>query len=64
MKTFTKLYKVLTIHDKDNKVIINKVQKDWTKRTFFSLENEKWEKLSNTMFARLYDAKKLAYKLI
>lgn len=64
MKTFKKLYKALTINNKDNSVIIYKVQKEWTKRTFFALENTNWEKLSSTMFARLYDAKKLALKLV
>ncbi len=64
MKTFKKLYKALTVTNKENSVIIYKVQKEWTQRTFFSLENTNWEKLSSTMFARLYDAKRLALKLV
>lgn len=66
MKTFKRLNKVLTVRNKweDKKLSIVKFQKNGTKRTFFSVENEKWERLTSTMFARMYDAKKLAYKCL
>jgi len=63
MKTFTKLYKAMTVSNKWDvkKINIYKFQKEGTKRYFFSIEDEAGNRLTNTMFARLYDAKRLAY---
>ena len=66
MKKFTRLHKVMTVRNKweDKKMSIVKFQKEWTKRVFFTVENAEWKRMTSTMFARMYDAKNLAYKLI
>ncbi len=61
MKTFTILNKVVTYNNKENNksVQVVKVIKDGTKRTFFAcMSNGKY--ISTTMFARQYDANRLA----
>ena len=59
MTTFTTINKVKTITKNNKTVTISKVQKDGTKRTFFKVESE-GKLIIRTMYARLYDAEKLA----
>ena len=66
MKKFLKLNKVSTLinKEKNKKINVLKFQKEWTKRFFFSLENEKWERLIRTMFARKYDAERRWFNIL
>lgn len=59
MKTFTKINWGVNLDFDHTLVNIEKVRKDWTKREFFRLRVE-GKSIYNTMFARLYDAKKIA----
>ena len=61
MKTFTILNKVVTYNNKQNNksVEIVKVIKDGTKRTFFACMSE-GKYITTTMFARQYDANRMA----
>jgi hypothetical protein len=61
MKTFTILNKVVTYNNKQNNksVEIVKVIKDGTKRTFFACMSE-GKYVTTTMFARQYDANRVA----
>ena len=44
----------------NKKAIVVKVIKEGTKRTFFSVQNEENKFITRTMFAREYDANRLA----
>jgi hypothetical protein len=61
MKTFTILNKVVTYNNKQNNksVVIVKVIKNGTKRTFFACMSE-GKYITTTMFARQYDANRVA----
>ena len=62
MSTFTVLNSK-TIYNNpttNKKAIVVKVIKEGTKRTFFSVQNEDKKFITRTMFAREYDANKLA----
>ena len=64
MKTFRVLNAKTTYKNPvtNKKAIVVKVIKEGTKRTFFSVQNEENEFVTRTMFAREYDANKLANK--
>jgi len=63
MKTFTKIRGWINIDFGHTIVNIEKVIKDGTKREFFRLRVN-WESIHSTMFARLYDAKRVAKLLM
>ena len=63
MKTFTKIAGGVNLDFGHTVVNIEKVRKDWTKREFFRLR-ENWKAIYSTMFARLYDAKRVAKIII
>jgi hypothetical protein len=62
MKTFTVLNSKTTFNNPNTnkKAIVVKVIKEGTKRTFFSVQNEDNKFITRTMFAREYDANRLA----
>jgi len=62
MKTFKILNSKTTYNNPitNKKAIVVKVVKEGTKRTFFSVQNEENKFITKTMFAREYDANKLA----
>ena len=62
MKVFTVINKKSTYKNTttNKKSIVVKVLKEGTKRTFFSVQNEQGQFITKTMFAREYDANKLA----
>ena len=61
MTTFTTLRKITNITNPNTKesVLISKVQKEGTKRTFFKIEKE-GRLITKTMFGRLWEAEKVA----
>lgn len=65
MKTFTKLNLVSKIKNSNTGEIVEiyKFRKDGTKREFFAPEFE-GKKLTSTLWARLYDAEKLAKQFL
>jgi hypothetical protein len=64
MKVFTILNSVVTYNNptSNKKAIVVKVIKEGTKRTFFSVQNAEGKYITTTMFARQYDANRLAKK--
>lgn len=61
MASFTTLKKTTNIKNPKTKesVLISKVQKDGTKRTFFKIEKE-GKLITRTMFVRLWEAERFA----
>lgn len=60
MKTFTILNKKTTFRNNEKTATVVKVIKDGTKRTFFGIQNNEGKYITTTLFAREYDANKLA----
>jgi hypothetical protein len=62
MSTFIVLNSKTTYNNPttNKKATVVKVVKEGTKRTFFSVQNEDKKFITRTMFAREYDANKLA----
>lgn len=63
MKTFTQIRGWVNLDFGHTIINIEKVRKDGTKREFFRLR-ENWKAIYSTMFARLYDAKRVARLII
>lgn len=61
MATFTTLRKITNITNPNTKesVLVSKVKKDGTKRTFFKIEKD-GKLIVRTMFVRLWEAEKVA----
>ena len=61
MASFTTLRKITNITNPNTKesVLVSKVQKDGTKRTFFKIEKD-GKLITRTMYARLYEAERIA----
>jgi len=61
MKSFTTIQSTkITSKELNTFCTIDKVKKDGTKRIFFAVRNEEGKNIVSTMFARKYDAEKLA----
>jgi len=64
--TFTEINTVSKFKNQANNevIIVKKFKKAGTKRVFFTPENEQGQRLTSTMFAKMYDAEALAKRYL
>lgn len=61
---YEKIARKNTFNKNSEKVIIYKYRKQGTKKEFFAPELEDGRRISSTLFARMYDAEKLAKRYL
>ena len=62
--TITNSTNVITLKKGNNTINIKRTVKEGTKRVFFYPETIEGKKITRTLFARLYDAERLAFKYL